>query len=97
MTGARSCATSRSGSCAATGSGSSAPNGAGKTTLINLLTGVARARFRLGPARRQCRDGLARPGPRLARARRRPLVDALTGGGSDYVTINGERGTSSAT
>ena len=65
-------------------------NGAGKTTLLNLLTGALPSDTgdtRLGTnvvmARLdQKRDAL--PGTTT-------LVDALTGGGSDYVTINGER------
>ena len=65
-------------------------NGAGKTTLLGLLTGA------LGPD-----TGSGRLGANAAmaaldqgRASLEPtttLVDALTGGGSDYVTINGER------
>jgi ABC transport system ATP-binding/permease protein len=65
-------------------------NGAGKTTLINLLTGALAAD-----------SGSVRLGANVTmasldqqRASLEPtttLVDALTGGGSDYVTINGER------
>jgi ABC transport system ATP-binding/permease protein len=65
-------------------------NGAGKTTLINLLTGALAAD-----------SGAVRLGANVTmasldqqRASLEPtttLVDALTGGGSDYVTINGER------
>ncbi|THD46249.1 MAG: ATP-binding cassette domain-containing protein, partial [Bradyrhizobium sp.] len=65
-------------------------NGAGKTTLVNLLTGA------LAPD-----AGRARLGVNVAlasldqrRAALQPtttLSDALTGGGSDYVSVNDER------
>jgi ATP-binding cassette subfamily F protein uup len=65
-------------------------NGSGKTTMVNLLTGS------LSPD-----AGTVRVGSNVLmasldqrRATLQPtttLVDALTGGGSDYVTINGER------
>ena len=91
MTGERSSGISRSASCAATGSAIIGANGAGKTTLINLLTGARRAGRRRGAARSERAHGEPRP---EAGDRSQPaatLVDALTGGGSDYVTINGER------
>src|SRR5580658_645243 len=65
-------------------------NGAGKTTLINLLTGALAAdsgSVRLGAnvTMASLDQGRASLEPTTT------LVDALTGGGSDQVTINGER------
>jgi ATP-binding cassette subfamily F protein uup len=65
-------------------------NAAGKTTLINLLTGV------LPPDAGAVRIGANVVMARLDQRRdalppTTTLIDALTGGGSDYVTINGER------
>ena len=66
-------------------------NGAGKTTLISLLTGALapgrRARSGSAPVSKWRRSTRAAP----ASIRRRVLKDALTGGGSDFVEINGER------
>jgi ATP-binding cassette subfamily F protein uup len=65
-------------------------NGAGKTTLVNLLTGA------LPPDHGKVRHGanLAMATLDQSRASLNPqstLQAALTGGGSDYVEINGER------
>jgi len=65
-------------------------NGAGKTTLVNLLTGA------LAADRGKIRHGtnLAMATLEQSRASLDPettLQDALTGGGSDTVEINGER------
>ena len=65
-------------------------NGAGKTTMINLLTGA------LVPDAGTVRIGsnvemASLDQKRISLEPATTLVDALTGGGSDYVTINGER------
>ena len=65
-------------------------NGAGKTTMINLLTGAP------APDAGTVRIGsnvemASLDQKRLSLEPATTLVDALTGGGSDYVTINGER------
>jgi len=65
-------------------------NGAGKTTMISLLTGA------LGPAAGTVRIGsnvvmASLDQNRMSLEPTTTLLDALTGGGSDYLTINHER------
>ncbi len=65
-------------------------NGAGKTTLVNLLIGT------LAPDRGSIRHGANLVPATLDQGRasldpEKVLQDALTGGGSDFVEINGER------
>ncbi len=65
-------------------------NGAGKTTLISLLTGALRPDA--GTVRIGTNVAMARLDQnRMSLEPTTTLLDALTGGGSDYVTINGER------
>ena len=65
-------------------------NGAGKTTLIGLLTGT------LAPDSGKLRHGAGIAMATLEQSRasldpERSLQDLLTGGGSDFIEINGER------
>ncbi|WP_159728842.1 ABC-F family ATP-binding cassette domain-containing protein [Methylosinus sp. Ce-a6] len=65
-------------------------NGAGKTTLVKLLTGA------LAPDNGYVRSGAAVEMATLDQSRasldpQTTLKDALTGGGSDFVEINGQR------
>src|SRR5271165_452951 len=65
-------------------------NGAGKTTMINLLTGLLQADA--GTVRIGSNVEMASlDQKRMSLEPATTLVDALTGGGSDTVTINGER------
>ena len=65
-------------------------NGAGKTTLVNLLTGFIRSdsgKLRLGAGLEMATLEQSRSSLKAETT----LQDALTGGGSDTVEINGER------
>jgi ATP-binding cassette subfamily F protein uup len=65
-------------------------NGAGKTTLVNLITGALApdsGAIRLGASLRMATLDQRRASLEPTTT----LVDALTGGGSDFVAVNGER------
>jgi ABC transport system ATP-binding/permease protein len=65
-------------------------NGAGKTTLVNLITGVLNAdsgTIKLGASLEMATLDQRRASLEPTTT----LVDALTGGGSDFVAVNGQR------
>ena len=67
------------------------PNGAGKTTLLNLLTGALAAGQRRASSSAPACQMVTLDQRRESLDPTATLADTLTGGGSDYVEVAGER------